>query len=88
MTAEGRDALGLAGLTNADCLVIADESGRTGIAHNLSDGSLQSTIINTASAAICAKRSASRCTLPGLEAVQDLITAERFRLRIGDEMRP
>lgn len=85
MTPEQRAALGLEGLTGG--VVIDDADGVTALAHNISKGSLQNIIVNSASGRDLTQTVDVTITLPSFEMVQQAFDVERFGLRVDADFR-
>ena len=86
MPADARAALGVEGMEDADGIVIEDSAGVTALIHNITDGALQSIIINNASDRDLRQDIDVTLTLPGFDAIQGALQLERFGIRLGDDM--
>lgn len=86
LTPEQRAALGIDGLENAGGVVIDDEAGVTTLVHNVTQGSLQNIIINTATGRDLTQEIDVTLTLPGFELIQDALQVETFGIRLTDDM--
>jgi hypothetical protein len=85
LTPEEQAALGLEAFAGAGGVVINDESGVTALVHNVTEGALQNVILNTASGRNLAQQVDVTITLPGFEAVQGMLSAELFGLRLDED---
>lgn len=79
-------ALGLSELQGANGLVISDTSGVTALVHNLTQGSLQNIIINTASGRDLSQQVDITLELPGFDALQQELFMEDFGFQLMHDM--
>jgi hypothetical protein len=86
LTPEQRSALGLDGLEGAGGLLVEGTDGVTALVHNVTDGSLQNIIVNTATGRDISQDIDVRLELPNFEFVQQQLMTERFGIRIGDDL--
>ena len=86
LTPDQLGALGLDPTGQAVGVVIDDETGVTEIVHNVSDGTLQNIIINTASGLDISQSIDVSLELPGFELVQADLIVERFGIRLADDL--
>src|SRR6185295_12753033 len=87
MSPEALAALGLSGLAGAHGVVIDDAEGVTALAHNVTDGSLQNIIVNTASGRDLSLDTVLTLDLHGFEAVQNSMRADSFGILLADAAR-
>jgi hypothetical protein len=87
LTPEQRASLGIDGLENPNGVVIDDADGVTALVHNVTDGALQNIIINTAAGRDLRQEVDITLELPGFEAVQQALTAERIGIGIDADLR-
>lgn len=87
LSAEQRTALGLDGLNAAGGLVISDTAGVTALVHNITEGSLQNIIVNTASGREISQQIDVTLTLPGFESIQRALNEDLFAIRLSDDLR-
>jgi len=81
------EALGLNGLESAGGIVIDDADGVTALVHNITEGTLQNIIVNSATGRDLSQEIDVTLELPGFELVQQQLLLERFGLQITDDMR-
>jgi hypothetical protein len=86
MTPAQRDALGLGGLDGLGGVVIEDANGVTTLVHNVTEGSLQNIVLNTASRRDLSQHVELTLTLPGFEAVQEGLRQEIYGLRLAQDL--
>jgi hypothetical protein len=86
LTPAQRDALGLGGLDSAGGMIINDANGVTALVHNVTEGSLQNIILNNAGGRDITQHIDVTLELPGFEAMQGLLSLERFGMRIDSDM--
>lgn len=87
MTPAELEALGLGGLENGGGVVITDADGVTALVHNVTEGTLQNIIINSATGRDLTQEIDVTLELPGFELIQDQLVLERFGFQITDDMR-
>jgi hypothetical protein len=81
-----RGALGIDGLENAGGVVIADEAGVTALVHNVTEGALQSIIVNNATGRDLTQDIDVTLTLPGFELIQDALAIESLGIQIDADL--
>ena len=86
LTSEQLAALGLAAFEGMSGIVINGEGGITAFVHNITDGTLQNILVNTASGQDIEQDVDITLTLPGFEAIQNGFAMERFGMLIGDDL--
>jgi len=87
LTPEQLEALGLTGLEGMDGLIVEGTDGVTAFVHNVTDGSLQNIIVNSATGRDLGQDIDVTLTLPNFEFMQQQLTMERFGMRLGDDLR-
>lgn len=87
MTPEELAALGLDGLENVGGVVIDDDDGVTALVHNVTEGSLQNIIINSATGRDLSQEIDVTLELPGFDIIQGQLVVERFGIQIADDLR-
>lgn len=87
MTPEQITALGLNGLSNPGGVIIDDEAGVTALVHNVTEGSIQNIIINSATGRDLAQQVDVTLTLPGFALVQSALVSELFGIHLADDLR-
>jgi hypothetical protein len=86
LTPEQRAALGLDGLEGLGGIVIDSESGITAFVHNVTNGTLQNIIVNTATGQEIGQSIDVTLTLPGFEYIQSQLMLERFGMQVSDDL--
>jgi hypothetical protein len=86
LTPEERVEIGLDGLEGGEGLVISDAAGITALVHNLTEGSLQNIIINSATGRDISQTIDVTLELPGFERIQDVFILDLFVLHVSDDM--
>jgi len=86
MTPEQLDALGLSELEGANGVVLSDASGVTALVHNLTAGSLQNIIVNTASGRDLSQQVDVTVELPGFDLLQQELFMEDFGFQLMRDM--
>lgn len=86
MTDDELAALGLEGLSGAGGVVIEDEAGVTALVHNVTEGSLQNIIINSATGRDLSQDIDVTLELPGFDLMQGALLVESFGIQIHDDM--
>jgi hypothetical protein len=86
LTAGQLIGIGIDPTSDAAGIIIDDETGATEIVHNVSDGTLQNIIINTASGLDITQAIDVNLELPGFEMVQADLIVERFGIRLADDL--
>jgi len=81
-------AFGLTGLKGATGVVIDDDSGVTALVHNITDGSLQNIIVNTANNRDLAQNIDITLDLPSFAAVQNSFAGEIVGMHLTDDLNP
>jgi hypothetical protein len=79
-------SLGIDGLENAGGVVIEDQAGVTALVHNVTEGALQSIIVNNATGRDLAQDIDVTLTLPGFELIQDALIVENLGIQIDDDL--
>ncbi len=87
MTPAELEALGLGGLENGGGIVITDADGVTALVHNVTEGTLQNIIINSATGRDLSQEIDVTLELPGFTLIQDQLILERFGFQLTDDMR-
>lgn len=87
LTPEQRSQLGIDALGNASGVVINDSDGVTALVHNVTNGTLQNIILNTASGHDLRQEVNLTLTLPGFEHVQAGLLLERIDIRLHEDLR-
>ncbi len=86
LTPEQLAALGLAAFAGLDGLVINSESGITAFVHNVTNGTLQNILVNTATGQEIEQDIDITLTLPGFEYIQQQLALERFGMQVSDDL--
>jgi hypothetical protein len=86
LTPEQLAALGLAAFAGMNGLVIDGEGGITAFVHNVTNGTLQNILVNTATGQDIEQDIDVTLTLPGFEYIQQQLTLERFGMRVSDDL--
>jgi hypothetical protein len=86
LTIEQLAALGLAAFAGMEGVVIDGEGGITAFVHNITDGTVQNILVNTASGQDIEQDVDITLTLPGFEAVQADFAMARFGMQISDDL--
>lgn len=87
MTPAELEALGLGGLENGGGIVINDADGVTALVHNVTEGTFQNIIINSATGRDLSQEIDVTLELPGFELIQNQLLLDRFGIQITDDMR-
>jgi hypothetical protein len=86
LTSEQLAALGLAAFEGMNGLVLNGEGGITAFVHNVTNGTLQNILVNTANGQDIEQDVDITLTLPGFEAIQSQFAMERFGMQISDDL--
>jgi hypothetical protein len=86
LTPEQLAALGLAAFAGMNGLVIDGEGGITAFVHNVTNGTLQNILVNTATGQDIEQDIDVTLTLPGFEYIQQQLTLERFGMLVSDDL--
>ena len=86
LTPEQLEAHGLSALEGMNGVVVESEDGITAFVHNVTDGTLQNILVNTATGQDIDQNIDVTLTLPGFEYIQEQLTLERFGMQISDDL--
>lgn len=86
LTQEQQTALGLENLDGANGVVIDSESGVTAFVHNVTNGTLQNILVNTATGQDIKQDIDVTLTLPGFEYIQEQLMLERFGFQLSMDL--
>jgi hypothetical protein len=86
LTPEQLAALGVTGLDGMNGVVIDSESGITAFVHNVTNGTLQNIIVNTATGQEIGQSIDVTLTLPGFEYIQNQLMLEQFGMQLSDDL--
>lgn len=86
LTPEQMEAHGLSALEGMNGVVVEGEDGITAFVHNVTDGTLQNILVNTATGQDIEQDIDVTLTLPGFEYIQEQLTLERFGMQISDDL--
>jgi hypothetical protein len=86
LTTEQLAALGLAAFAGMEGIIINGEGGFTAFVHNITDGSVQNILVNTANGQDIEQDVDITLTLPGFEAIQNHFAMARFGMQISDDL--
>jgi hypothetical protein len=86
LTTEQLAALGLAAFAGMEGVIIDGEGGITAFVHNITNGTLQNILVNTASGQDIEQDVDITLTLPGFDAIQGEFAMERFGMQISDDL--
>ncbi|HYD72528.1 MAG TPA: hypothetical protein VEF55_05285 [Candidatus Binatia bacterium] len=86
LTTEQLAALGLAAFAGMEGVVIDGEGGITAFVHNITDGTVQNILVNTANGQDIEQDVDITLTLPGFEAIQSEFAMARFGMQISDDL--
>lgn len=86
LTPEQLAALGLSAFAGLNGIVVNSESGITAFVHNVTNGSLQNILVNTATGQDIEQNIDVTLTLPGFEYIQQQLALEHFGMRISDDL--
>ena len=86
LTTEQLAALGLAAFAGMEGVVIDAEGGFTAFVHNMTDGTVQNILVNTANGQDIEQDVDITLTLPGFEAIQSDFAMARFGMQISDDL--
>jgi hypothetical protein len=87
LTPEQLEAHGLSALEGMNGVVVESEDGITAFVHNVTDGTLQNILVNTATGQDIDQNIDVTLTLPGFDYIQSQLTLERFGIQISDDLR-
>lgn len=86
LTPEQLAALGLSAFAGLNGIVVNSESGITAFVHNVTNGSLQNILVNTATGQDIEQNIDVTLTLPGFEYIQQQLALEHFGMQISDDL--
>jgi hypothetical protein len=86
LTTEQLAVLGLAAFAVMEGIVVDGEGGITAFVHNVTDGTVQNILVNTANGQDIEQDIDITLTLPGFEAIQGEFAMARFGMQISDDL--
>jgi hypothetical protein len=86
LSPEQRSALGLNGFDGLDGIVIEGEGGATAFIHNVTTGTLQNIVVNTANGQDISQSIDISLELPGFDLIQQQMMLDHFGMQISEDL--